>query len=153
VSGKEHEGRAGWDLEGHKHGWISAASLGKDHAPFHSTSQVCPAFRHVGQQLQEPTFEKLLPDPVPDPTHPHPYTLVVDLDRFLVCHIWDREQSRWRIAKRPGVELFLFWAAQFYEIVVFSSLPQHEGDPLVSKLDPFGCIQHRLFRFATKHTR
>lgn len=64
-----------------------------------------------------------------------------------------REQGRWRIAKRPGAELFLFYAAQLYEVVVFSALPQHEGDAIVKKLDPFGCISHSLFRFATKHRR
>ena len=40
------------------------------------------------------------------PAHPRPYTLVIDLDHFLVCHFWDRETSRWRIAKRPGADLF-----------------------------------------------
>jgi len=69
----------------------------------------------------------------------------------LVCHKWDREQGRWRIAKRAGAELFLFYAAQLYEVVVFSHLPQHEGDAIVKKLDPFGCISHSLYRFATKH--
>lgn len=87
-----------------------------------------------------------------DPAHPRPYTLVIDLDKFLVCHMWDPEHSRWRIAKRPGAELFLFYAAQMFEVVVFSSLPQHEGDAVVKKLDPFGCISHSLFRFATTHT-
>jgi mitochondrial import inner membrane translocase subunit TIM50 len=66
--------------------------------------------------------------------------------------MWDPEHSRWRIAKRPGAELFLFYAAQMFELIVFSSLPQHEGDALVKKLDPFGCISHSLFRFATTHT-
>lgn len=66
--------------------------------------------------------------------------------------MWDPEHSRWRIAKRPGAELFLFYAAQMFEVVVFSSLPQHEGDAVVKKLDPFGCISHSLFRFATTHT-
>lgn len=102
--------------------------------------------------FKEPAFEKLLPDPVVDPAHPRPYTLVIDLDKFLVCHMWDPEHSRWRIAKRPGAELFLFYAAQMFEVVVFSSLPQHEGDAIVKKLDPFGCISYSLFRFATTHT-
>lgn len=64
-----------------------------------------------------------------------------------------REQGRWRIAKRPGAELFLFYAAQLYEVVVFSALPQHEGDAIVKKLDPYGCISFSLYRFATKHKR
>ena len=105
----------------------------------------------VFRTFKEPAFQKLLPDPVVDPNHPRPYTLVIDLDKFLVCHMWDPVQSRWRIAKRPGADQFLFYAAQLYEVVVFSSLPQHEGDAVVKKLDPFGCISHSLFRFATTH--
>jgi len=43
----------------------------------------------IFSSLEEPAFEKLLPEPVVDPNNPRPYTLVVDLDKFLVCHIWD----------------------------------------------------------------
>lgn len=39
--------------------------------------------------FEEPAFEKLLPDTVVDPQNPRPYTLIIDLDKFLVCHIWD----------------------------------------------------------------
>lgn len=101
--------------------------------------------------LHEPAFEKLLPERVLDPRHPRPYTLVIDLDKFLVCHVWDPDHGRWRIAKRPGADLFLFYAAQLYEVVVFSSLPQHEGDAIVKKLDPYGCISYSLYRFATRY--
>jgi len=101
--------------------------------------------------LYEPAFENLLPDQIMDPRHPRPYTLVVDLDKFLVCHVWDPVQGRWRIAKRPGADLFLFYAAQLYEVIVFSSLPQHEGDAIVKKLDPYGCISYALYRFATRY--
>lgn len=38
-----------------------------------------------------------------------------------------------------------------YEVVVFSSLPQHEADMIVKKLDPYGCVSHGLYRFATRH--
>jgi hypothetical protein len=94
--------------------------------------------------------KKLLPDKIIDPNHPRPYTLVVDLDKFLVCHLWDHRENRWRIAKRPGSDLFLFYAAQLYEVIVYSSLPSHEGDNLVKKLDPFGCISYALYRPATE---
>lgn len=46
--------------------------------------------------------------------------------------------------------MFLFYASQMYEVVVFSSLPQHEADAIVKKLDPFGCVSYGLYRFATK---
>lgn len=76
--------------------------------------------------------------------------MVIDLDKFLVHHEWDSRANRWRIAKRPGAELFLFYAAQLYEVVVFSGMSQMEGAEIVKQLDKFGCISHSLFKFATK---
>lgn len=101
--------------------------------------------------LQKPVLEKFLPAKQDDPKHPRPYTLVVDLDRFLVSHQFDKELGRWRVAKRPGAEIFLFYAAQLYEVVLFSSMQQYEGETIVRKLDPYGCISYSLFRFATRH--
>jgi hypothetical protein len=43
--------------------------------------------------------------------------------------------------------------AQLYEIVVFSSLTHYEGDNIVKKLDPFGCISYSLFRYATHYQK
>jgi hypothetical protein len=103
--------------------------------------------------LQKPVMEKFLPPKHEDPKHPRPYTLVIDLDHFLVCHQYDRELGRWRVAKRPGAEIFLFYAAQLYEVVLFSSMQQYEGETIVRKLDPYGCISYSLFRFATRHDR
>ena len=109
-----------------------------------------PVAKMVGT-LKKPVFETFLPDKVDDPKHPRPYTLVVDLDKFLVHHVWDYDLGRWRVAKRPGAELFLFYAAQLYEVVLFSSMQHFDGDSIVRKLDPFGCITFALYRFATKH--
>lgn len=126
--------------------FFSRSSGPADATPLKAATDIISTF-------SEPAFAKLLPDKVSDPNHPRPFTLVIDLDKFLVCHLWDREHSKWRIAKRPGAELFLFYASQMYEVVVFSSLPQHEGDAIVKKLDPFGCVSYGLYRFATKHEK
>lgn len=75
--------------------------------------------------LHEPAFEKFLPDKPTNESHPKKYTLVIDLDNFLVTHIWDTRQGQWKIAKRPGVEMFLFYMAQYYEVVLFSSMNQN----------------------------
>ena len=103
--------------------------------------------------FEEPAFDKLLPDVKENDPHKKPYTLVIDLDKFLICHIWDPELAKWRIAKRPFAELFLFYMAQLYEIVVFSSLTHFEGDNIVKKLDPFGCIAYSLYRYATHYQK
>jgi hypothetical protein len=41
------------------------------------------------QSFEDPAFEKLLPDLVVDPNNPRRFTLVVDLDKFLINHKWN----------------------------------------------------------------
>ncbi|MCJ1309361.1 mitochondrial inner membrane protein required for protein import [Agyrium rufum] len=94
----------------------------------------------------EPTFPKLLPDP--DPAWERPYTLVLSLEDLLVHGSWSREHG-WRVAKRPGVDYFLRYLSQYYELVLFTSVPSMVADPVVRKLDPFRIIMWPLFREAT----
>lgn len=77
----------------------------------------------LGDVFSKPALQKLLPDPLP-PTHQRPYTLLVDLDDLLVHHSWDRQHG-WRTAKRPGVDYFLGYLSQFYEIVLFTNQPNY----------------------------
>ncbi|KAL8960615.1 MAG: hypothetical protein Q9193_002709, partial [Seirophora villosa] len=97
----------------------------------------------------EPAFAKLLPDP--DPSWPRPpYTLVLSLEDFLVHSEWTREHG-WRMAKRPGVDYFLRYLSQYYELVIFTSLPSMTADPIIRKLDPYRVVQWPLFREATRY--
>lgn len=97
---------------------------------------------------QEPSFDKLLPDP--DPSFERPYTLCLSLDDLLVHSEWSREYG-WRVAKRPGVDYFIRYLSQYYELVLFTSVPFATGEPLVRKLDPFRFIMWPLYREATKY--
>ena len=97
---------------------------------------------------QEPAFEKLLPDP--DPSFERPYTLVISLEDMLIHNEWTREHG-WRIAKRPGMDYFLRYLSQYYEIVLFTTQPFSTTEPLVRKLDPFRFIMWPLYREATKY--
>ncbi len=96
----------------------------------------------------EPAFPKLLPnaDPVMDP----PYTLVLSLEDLLVHSEWSREHG-WRMAKRPGVDYFLRYLSQYYELAIFTSVPSMIGDPIIRKLDPYRIIRWPLFREATRY--
>ncbi|KAJ4015272.1 mitochondrial inner membrane protein required for protein import [Fusarium irregulare] len=96
---------------------------------------------------QEPAFEKLLPDP--DPTFERPYTLCLSLDDLLIHSEWTREHG-WRVAKRPGVDYFIRYLSQYYELVLFTSTPYATGEPVMRKLDPFRLILWPLYREATK---
>ncbi|RKF61433.1 Mitochondrial import inner membrane translocase subunit tim50 [Erysiphe neolycopersici] len=103
----------------------------------------------IGDELnyyQAPAFRKLLPDV--DPMFERPYTLVLSLEDLLICSEWTREQG-WRLAKRPGVDYFLRYLSQYYELVVFTTQPSHLAEPIIRKLDPYHIIMWPLFREAT----
>lgn len=97
---------------------------------------------------QEPSFDKLLPDP--DPSFERPYTLCLSLDDLLVHSEWTRDHG-WRVAKRPGMDYFVRYLSQYYELVLFTTVPFAMGEPLVRKLDPFRFIMWPLYREATKY--
>ncbi|POR37674.1 Mitochondrial import inner membrane translocase subunit TIM50 [Tolypocladium paradoxum] len=97
---------------------------------------------------QDPAFDKLLPDP--DPSFERPYTLCLSLDDLLVHSEWSREHG-WRVAKRPGMDYFIRYLSQYYELVLFTTVPFAMGEPLVRKLDPFRFIMWPLYREATKY--
>ena len=96
----------------------------------------------------EPAFPKLLPDT--DPAWERPYTLVISLEDMLVHGEWTREHG-WRMAKRPGVDYFLRYLSQYYELVIFTSVPSMIGHPIIQKLDPYRIVMWPLFREATKY--
>ncbi|KAI6159222.1 HAD-like domain-containing protein [Pisolithus thermaeus] len=95
--------------------------------------------------FSEPVWPELLPPPLP-PQYQKPYTIVISLDDLLVNSVWDRQHG-WRIAKRPGVDYFLAYLSQFYEVVIFTSQYSYTALPIIERLDPYGFfISHRLFR-------
>jgi len=73
------------------------------------------------QYFNEPAYEKLLPPPAPEP-YRRPYTLLLDLDDLLIHSEWTREHG-WRTAKRPGLDYFIGYLSQYYE--VFSTASAH----------------------------
>jgi mitochondrial import inner membrane translocase subunit TIM50 len=100
----------------------------------------------------EPAFPKLLPDEESDPALRAPFTLVLSLEDLLVHQEWTRE-SGWRIAKRPGVDYFIRYLSQYYELVLFTSQPSYIGDSVLRKLDPYRIIRWPLFREATMYDK
>ncbi|KAK5017045.1 mitochondrial inner membrane protein required for protein import [Cryomyces antarcticus] len=98
----------------------------------------------------EPAFPKLLPDM--DPNMRPPYTLVLSLEDLLVHSEWSREHG-WRLAKRPGVDYFLRYLSQYYELVIFTSVSFQSADPIIRKLDPFHIVMWPLFREATRYEK
>ncbi|CAI2181386.1 5964_t:CDS:10 [Funneliformis geosporum] len=106
-------------------------------------------FRDLFHFFTEPSSDKLLPDQDALPP-PSPYTLVINLDQTLIYSTWDRENG-WRTAKRPGVEYFLYFVAQLFEVVIFTSQPFNFAEQILMKLDPFGLVPYRLYRESTRY--
>ncbi|KAJ5037492.1 uncharacterized protein L3040_007666 [Drepanopeziza brunnea f. sp. 'multigermtubi'] len=105
----------------------------------------------LGDQLNyynEPAFRKLLPDS--HPIFERPYTLVLSMEDLLVHSEWTREHG-WRMAKRPGVDYFLRYLSQYYELVIFTSQPWAMAEPIIRKLDPYHIVTWPLFREATRY--
>lgn len=99
----------------------------------------------VRDGMTKPVWDKLLPDPLPFP-YSRPYTLVLDLDQLLVASSWSTSHG-WRIAKRPGLDYFLGYLSQWYEIVVFTTQPFFIVEKTLEKLDPDRrFIAYQLFR-------
>ncbi|OJK03094.1 hypothetical protein ASPACDRAFT_76166 [Aspergillus aculeatus ATCC 16872] len=102
----------------------------------------------ITSYYKDPAFPKLLPDE--DPNMRQPYTLVLSLEDLLVHSEWSREHG-WRVAKRPGVDYFLRYLNQYYELVLFTSVPSMMADQVLRKLDPYRIIRWPLFREATRY--
>ncbi|KAF9884032.1 mitochondrial inner membrane protein required for protein import [Aspergillus nanangensis] len=105
-------------------------------------------FSDLTSYYKDPAFPKLLPDE--DPNMRQPYTLVLSLEDLLVHSEWSREHG-WRVAKRPGVDYFLRYLNQYYELVLFTSVPSMMADQVLRKLDPYRIIRWPLFREATRY--
>lgn len=98
----------------------------------------------------EPAFTKLLPED--DSPYKAPFTLVLSLEDLLIHNDWTREHG-WRVAKRPGLDYFIRYLSQYYELVLFTSVPSMAADPILRKLDPFRIIRWPLFREATLYKK
>ncbi|KAG1874221.1 HAD-like domain-containing protein [Suillus tomentosus] len=106
-------------------------------------------FWELFDYLNKPQWPELLPPPLPAP-HQKPYTLLLSMDDLIITSTWDRQQG-WRTAKRPGVDYFLAYLSQFYEIVIFTTQHHYTAMPIIEKLDPYNFfITYKLFREATR---
>lgn len=100
------------------------------------------------KMIQEPSRDKLLPDPLKPPYIQPTYTLVLEMKDVLVHPDWTY-QTGWRFKKRPGVDKFLEECAKHFEIVVFTADQGMTVFPILDALDPNGFIMYRLVRDAT----
>lgn len=118
-------------------------------APATRWGRTTERFTSMFDYFSKPAWPELLPPPLPPP-HQKPYTLLLSLDDLLVTSTWDRQHG-WRTAKRPGVDYFIAYLSQFYEVVVFTTQYYYTAYPILDKLDPYTYfIAYRLTREATR---
>ncbi|KAK4313192.1 hypothetical protein Pmani_015454 [Petrolisthes manimaculis] len=105
----------------------------------------------MNKMIQEPSREKLLPDPMQEPYIQPPYTLVLELRDILVHPEWTYETG-WRFKKRPGVEFLLHHCAPpLFEIVIYTNEGGFTAYPIIDHLDPNGYVWYRLFKDSTRY--
>lgn len=76
--------------------------------------------------------------------------MVLDLDELLIHSEWTRSNG-WRIAKRPGLDYFLGYLSNFYEIVIYTRQPFFTAEQVVDRLDPDKRkIMYSLFKEACR---
>ncbi|KII95425.1 hypothetical protein PLICRDRAFT_25908 [Plicaturopsis crispa FD-325 SS-3] len=118
-------------------------------APSTRLGRTTARFTQIFDLFNKPQWSELLPPPLPAP-HQKPYTLLLSIDDLLVTSQWDR-QNGWRTAKRPGVDYFIAYLSQFYEIVIFTTQHHYTAIPIVEKLDPYNFyLNYKLFRESTR---
>ncbi|KAF7294459.1 Mitochondrial import inner membrane translocase subunit TIM50 [Mycena kentingensis (nom. inval.)] len=128
---------------------LKAKKLTLETAPATRWGRTKERFVDLFDYFNKPAWPELLPPP-PPPPHGKPYTLLISIDDLLVTSTWDR-QNGWRTAKRPGVDYFLAYISQFYEVVIFTTQNFYTAAPILDKLDRYNFyINHRLYREATR---
>lgn len=128
---------------------LKAKKLKPEQAPSTRWGRTKERFTGIFNYFSDPAWPELLPPPYPPP-HQKPYTLLLSIDDLLVTSTWDRQHG-WRTAKRPGVDYFLGYISQFYEVVIFTTQPHYTAMPIIDKLDRYNFfILYRLFRDATR---
>jgi import inner membrane translocase subunit TIM50 len=68
----------------------------------------------------------------------------------MVHTTWDTKNG-YRLAKRPGLDYFIRYLSQYYELVLFTTAPRYMADSVMAKLDPYHFIMWPLGREATRY--
>lgn len=108
------------------------------------------AVRNFFESMRAPSYDTLLPDPLPYPYYQPKYTLLLELNDLLIHPEWTYSTG-WRFKKRPNVDHFLERVSQHYEIVVFTASNGFNVYPIVENLDKNQLIMYKLVKNATDY--
>ncbi|KZS88216.1 HAD-like protein [Sistotremastrum niveocremeum HHB9708] len=129
--------------------WEDGERRGKDLKLAGRWERTTTRLSELTDVFSKPQWTELLPPPMPPP-HQKPYTLLLSMDDLVITSTWDRATG-WRTAKRPGIDYFLAYMSQFYEIVIFTTQPHYTAEPVLMQLDKYQFyITYRLYKEATR---
>lgn len=108
------------------------------------------AIKEFFESMRAPSYEKLLPDPLPYPYVQPRYTLIIEMTDLLIHPEWTYSTG-WRFKKRPNVDHFLERVSENYEVVVFTASNGFNVYPILDSLDKNNVIMYRLVKNATDY--
>lgn len=87
-------------------------------------------------------------------------TLVLDIDKTLICSTLENVKDYdftveykyrnipfvYRVYKRPGLDQFLDYARENFDVVMFSASVKDHADPVIDKIAPWVAPSHRFYR-------
>ncbi|CAH6721788.1 mitochondrial import inner membrane translocase subunit Tim50p [[Candida] jaroonii] len=138
-----------WDNE-EEQKQLEASNIDNGYTPTLMYERMSRRLSSLFTFFSEPVFENLLPPPPPE-AYRRPLTLVLTLDDLLIHSDWDTKNG-WRTGKRPGLDYFLGYLSQYYEIVIFGSNSQVFSERAANKLDPLHAyVSYALFKEACRY--
>ncbi|KAK9312537.1 NLI interacting factor-like phosphatase-domain-containing protein [Lipomyces starkeyi] len=128
--------------------WLAHRDIPNGYAPLLMYKRFKARLDGVTSYYAGPSIEPELP-PLPKDDNYQRFTLILGVEDLLLHSEWTRKDG-WKTYKRPGLDYFLMYLAQYYEIVLFSSESANFAERMVMKLDPYHAFMtHALFREST----
>ena len=117
-------------------------------ASLHTLNKSTHMYNSLLDQLYSAPNHKILPDLPQLPSgYIHKKTLLISLEDTILYTSWN-SHCGWTSRTRPGVDSFIKYLSQFFEIVVFSKHNQTDAHSHMSLIDPHGqCVSHKIFNF------
>eukprot|EP01083_Nonionella_stella_P017787 49850_1 len=108
-------------------------------------------YKGMVKSQTNPIRQQLLPDPNLDHMGHSQRTVIINLEKTLMCSKYTRDKL-WTHMKRPCTDEFLKTLAQAgYEVVVFSTQERQMVMGMTQTIDPMGCVSHWLFKEHTSY--
>ncbi|KAK9465313.1 TIM50 essential component of the translocase-like protein of the inner mitochondrial membrane [Lipomyces arxii] len=133
--------------------WLSHRDIDNGYTPQLMYKRLVVRLTGVSEYYTKPSIEPILPDAPNEPANaPKRPLLIVGVEDVLIHSTWTRKDG-WKTYKRPGMDYFTMYLAQYYDIVPFSSESATFAERTVMKLDPYHAwMGYAFFRESTYYS-